>query len=32
MTDTTTKVREHHRVTNLTNRFKSVLATIAAES
>jgi hypothetical protein len=24
MTDTTTKVREHHRVTNFTNRIKSV--------
>ena len=31
MTDTTTKVREHYNATNLTNRIKVALATIAAE-
>jgi ubiquinone/menaquinone biosynthesis C-methylase UbiE len=31
MTDTTTKVREHYSATDLTNRIKSTLATIAHE-
>ncbi len=31
MTDTTTKVREHYSATDLTNRIKSALATIAPE-